>query len=180
MKRIAIVLAPLLVAGVAVAGSTPTSTTPAPPPASTTAPATAVVPKPEDVIAYRLNTMKTAGSHMRAIGMITKGQINRPQDLAPNAAALHEAAMELGDLFPAGTGPDKFPPTNDRTKVGTTAKAEVWSDPTGFKTALTAFQTETQKLVDVVGTKDAAAIKVQYTKVGDTCGDCHDKFRVKD
>ena len=43
-----------------------------------------------------------------------------------------------------------------------------------------AFNKEANELAKVAATGDAAALKVQFGKVGETCKGCHDKFRQED
>jgi cytochrome c556 len=125
--------------------------------------------KPEDIVTYRQSLMDEAGKVMKAGSMISKGQVNRPGDMLAHATALRDVALHLGELFPAGTGPDK---------LKTDAKAEIWAQPDKFQAAVKVFQTETAALVDVAKAGDPAATKAQFGKVGESCGGCHDGFRV--
>ena len=43
-----------------------------------------------------------------------------------------------------------------------------------------AFNKEANELAKVAATGDAAAVKVQFGKLGQTCKGCHDDFRKKD
>jgi cytochrome c556 len=125
--------------------------------------------KPDDRVAYRQAVMDATAKEMKASGLITKGLIDRPTDLVAHATALHEQAMILGDLFPAGTGPDK---------VKTGAKAEIWTQADKFQAAVKTFQTETQAFVDTAKAGNIDATRAQMGKVGESCGGCHDTFRV--
>jgi len=132
--------------------------------------APAADPAPDKVVAYRQTLMSSTGRHMKAIGMIVKGEIDRPQDLEGHAAALHAASRDLTTLFPPTTGPDK---------LKTDAKAEVWTRWTDFETAAKAFETETAALLEAARKKDIDAFKAQFGKVGDSCGGCHEPFKTK-
>ena len=128
-----------------------------------------------DVVKYRQTIMGDLGKHMRASGMIAKGLISRPGNLVGHAEAIHNGAVGLVDLFPAGTGPADLPKD---AKTG--AKAEIWTDHDKFAAAAKAFEDESAKLVEVAKTGDLAAFQAQSTKVGDACGGCHDPFKAKD
>jgi cytochrome c556 len=128
-------------------------------------------PAPEKVVVYREKMMKAAADHMATTGMIVKGEIDRPQDLAAHATALAELGKTFGSLFPAGTGPDK---------VKSESRPEVWSQPEKFAEAAKVFETESAKLAEVAKTNDLAAFKAQFGKVGEACGGCHDSFREED
>lgn len=62
-------------------------------------------------------------------------------------------------------------------KGDTKAKSEIWSDPTGFKKDIDAFQQAAAKLADVAG--DANAFKSSFGDLGKTCKSCHDDYRKK-
>lgn len=142
----------------------PAEPTPAPPAAATTTPA--------DAHTYRGTSLEAMGRHMKAMGMVVKGKVDRPQDLLGHAIALQEASAHLEEWFPAGTGPDVVEETE--------ALPEVWSDPEGFQAAAASFHEATAKLVEVARTNDPAAFAEQFGKVGAACGACHDKYRKDD
>jgi cytochrome c556 len=140
-------------------------------PAPAPVPAPAPAPTPDKVVVYRQKVMKVAGSHLSLASMIAKGEIARPQDAMMHSVALHEAARATLELFPAGTGPDK---------IQSDARPEVWTDWKGFETAAQAYEAETAKLVEAAKESTLDNWKAQLGKVGDSCGACHDKFRVED
>jgi cytochrome c556 len=131
----------------------------------------AAEPAPAGIVAYREAGMKAIASHFKSISMILKGEVNRPQDITAHAAAIAAMSHDLPSQFPAGTGPDK---------VKTEAKAELWTQWAEFEKQSKAFEAETAKLVQVAVTGDSAAIQAQFGKVGQSCGSCHDLFRIKD
>ncbi|HMV68810.1 MAG TPA: cytochrome c [Myxococcota bacterium] len=131
----------------------------------------AAEPAPTGVVAYREAGMKAIASHFKSLSMIAKGEVDRPQDAVGHATAIAAMARDLAAQFPAGSGPDK---------VKTEARAEVWSKRAEFEAAARAFEAETMKLVEVAVTGDKAAIQAQIGNVGQSCGSCHDAFRVKD
>lgn len=129
-------------------------------------------PKLQGIVYYRMAVMHGMGAESAAIKHIVKGDVARKADLAYEAAALNGAAKTIVDLFPAGTGPDKF-------VVRATPK--IWSDSDGFKKAANDLQAATAHLVDVVNKGgDQATLLDAFTSVGKACGGCHHDFREKD
>ena len=84
---------------------------------------------------------------------------------------MHEMSKLIGELFPAGSGPDGHE---------TRALPAIWESPEEFQAAVTAFQEQSAALVEVAAGGDMEAIKAQFMKVGGTCGDCHDAYRAED
>lgn len=62
----------------------------------------------------------------------------------------------------------------------THVKPELFTDKEGVGKVAMAFNKEANELAKVAATGDAAALKVQFGKVGETCKGCHDKFRTDD
>jgi cytochrome c556 len=141
----------------------------APAPAPQAAPAAAGDEKLAALVDYRHNFYESMGKHMKLSSMIVQGKVDAPADMLLHAQALHGAAKSMGNLFPAGTGPDAFPKTE--------ALATIWEDPAGFQAAIAAFDAESAKLLEVAQAGDLAGFKAQFPKVGATCGGCHDRFR---
>ena len=79
---------------------------------------------------------------------------------------MSKAALEG---FPKGSGPDAVKDTE--------AKAEIWSNWSGFEAKMSDFQKEAAKLAEVAKGGDPAAIKAQFGKTAETCKACHKEFR---
>lgn len=142
----------------------------APPPAAAAAPAEEA-PAP-GVVDYRDALFHGFGSHMKSMGLIAKGKVDRPAgDLAVHAAAIAEGAGLIADLFPEGSGPDA-------TK--TRALPAVWTDAEGFAKAADVLRDEAAKLAEIARTGDLDAAKAQLGNVGKACGSCHELFRAEE
>jgi cytochrome c556 len=126
---------------------------------------------PQNMVKYRAQVMGAMGKHMKMSSMIIKGEVNRVNDAAYHAEALHKTSKILLDLFPEGTGPDA---------VKTETKSEAWTDRDGFKAAVKAYADATANYVEVASTGDLDKIKGAFGQVGKSCGGCHDKFQVDD
>lgn len=167
MKKLVAVAVALLVSGTAVSKAPKPAAEPEPA-AEESATATPAA-QPAAVAEYRHTVMEGVGKHMGASVMILKGEVSRPGDLVAHAEAMHDVSRYFGELFPEGTGPDQAPETD--------ALATIWSDRAGFEAALSAFQEESKKLVEVAKAGDMAAYGEQFKKVGGACKGCHDDFR---
>ena len=127
-------------------------------------------PKPQDVVDYRKAVYTVVGWNFKPIGAMVKGEI--PFDAAAVArhaqyvALMSQAAPEG---FTKGSGPDAVKDTE--------AKAEIWTNADKFKTAMTNFQQESAKLVDVAKAGQEADIKAQFGTTAETCKACHTDFK---
>ncbi|WP_119270950.1 c-type cytochrome [Taklimakanibacter deserti] len=110
--------------------------------------------------------MKQVGKAMGAFAGIAKGEA--PYDAAvvkTNADSMREAWKKAFANFTAGS--EKGPPE-------TYAKAEIWSDPEGFKAA----EDAAFKALDALAaTSDEAGFKTALGGLGEACKGCHTKFR---
>ena len=75
-----------------------------------------------------------------------------------------------------------YVPGSDKGKgwKETRVKPELFTDKEGVGKVAMAFNKEANELARVAATGDAAALKAQFGKVGETCKGCHDKFRQED
>lgn len=129
--------------------------------------------KTEDAIKFR-----QAGYAYMAFNMgKLKGMlIDNPASFNKDQAAA--AANTIAAIANSGMGA-LYVPGSDKGKgfAETRVKPELFTDGEGVKKVAVAFNKEANELAKVAATGDAAAIKVQFGKVGETCKGCHDKFR---
>jgi len=117
-------------------------------------------------IRARQEAMEGVGDAIKALAGIAKKQ--QPFDAAvvkKNAEVIAENLHKAAELFPPGS---------DKGEDETWAKAEIWSDPEGFKTALEAAH---KAAVDMQGVTDEAAFGPALAALGNGCKNCHDTFR---
>lgn len=127
---------------------------------------------PAMVAKYRQTMMRGVGAHMGQLGLVTKGKIDRKDDLLVNAEAILHAAERYRDLFPEGSGPEK---------VKTEALAAVWKDPAGFTKANDTWLAASKGLVEAIKNKKGdEAIANAFGELGKACGGCHDTFKQDD
>ncbi len=123
---------------------------------------------PAKTIKYRDITMDALGKHMGSTSMVLKGHVDRPQDLAHHARAIHDISKTVPDLFPKGSLGDSG------------SKKEIWEDWEDFVALSKKFEEASAALVAATAKHDLAAVKDAFGAVGKTCGDCHDKYRVEE
>jgi len=120
---------------------------------------------------YRKQVLSSLGKHMKALSFFVKGKLEpRTEDLVAHAQALQATSTVVGQLFPAGTGPDVIPDTE--------ALPEIWEDPDGFAQRAQALVDASAALAEVAPQGDLAAFTDAYKQVGASCGGCHDHYRL--
>lgn len=103
---------------------------------------------------------------MGVIAAIMQGKVEHQSHLRGHAVGLNAASKSVRDIFPANSADGD-----------TRAKAEIWSDPDGFKQAVMDFEQAADGLLSAVdsGGNLGDALKA----LGGTCKGCHDDFRAK-
>ncbi len=114
--------------------------------------------------------MKQIGGNMKGLYETLSGDKD-PAKLKAHAANINNLARQVPSWFPAGTGPS----SGEKTK----AKAEVWTDPAGFKAASAEFATQAARLNAAAQAGDAAKVQEAFGAVRGTCKSCHDKYQAK-
>ena len=129
--------------------------------------------KAEDQIRWRQSAYHTMAWNMGRIKANIDGTYNKDQVIQAANAIQAIANSGMGVLFQPGTDKGKG---WKETRV----KPELFTDKEGVGKVAMAFNKEANELAKVAATGDAAALKVQFGKVGETCKGCHDKFREED
>lgn len=129
--------------------------------------------KPEDAIAYRQAGYKFMAWNMGRIKMNVEGQYNKDEVIQAANAIQAIANSGMGKLYLPGT--DKGKGFHD-TKV----KPELFTDKEGVGKVGKAFNEAANEMAKVAVTGDAAAVKAQFGKLGESCKGCHDNYRIKD
>ncbi|PWK75775.1 cytochrome c [Aminobacter sp. AP02] len=123
-----------------------------------------------DVIADRQAVMKENAKDVGTLVKMVKGET--PFDAAAVLAALtalnnNVQKIDVAASFPAGSD-----------KGDTTASPKIWEDPAGFQAQVDKFKAVTAAAV-ANPAQDLDALKAQVGAIGQTCGTCHEAFRVK-
>lgn len=132
--------------------------------------------KPDDAIKFRQSGYAFMAWNMAKLkGMLVDnpGSFNKDQAVAAANAIQAIANSGMGALYVPGSDKGKG---WKETRV----KHELFTDRDGVAKVAVAFNKEANELAKVAAGGDAAALKVQFGKVGETCKGCHDKFRQED
>lgn len=123
-----------------------------------------------DVIADRQAVMKENARDVGILVKMVKGET--PFDAAAVLAALTALNTNVQKIDVAAS----FPVGSD--KGDTTASPKIWEDPVGFQAQVDKFKAVTAAAV-ANPAQDLDALKAQVGAIGQTCGTCHEAFRVK-
>lgn len=129
--------------------------------------------KPEQLIKWRQSVYQVLAWNQARIKANVEGQFNKDEVIRAANSTAAIASSGLGALFAPGTETGKG-------WRDTTVKPELFSDSKGVGEAAGNFVREANELARVAATGDAAAVKVQFGKVGQSCKGCHDSYRQKD
>lgn len=130
-------------------------------------PSMAQFAKAEDAVKYREAAMALMGSHFGRMAPVAKKEVPYDKEqIKANVAVLNTLANLPWAAYGAGT-------------EGGEAKAEIWSDPDGFKQAQEQFKAGMSKLTVAADAGDFDAFRVAFGTVGKSCKSCHDSYRKK-
>ncbi|MEL6449720.1 MAG: cytochrome c [Pseudomonadota bacterium] len=124
----------------------------------------------EGAVKSRKSVMTLVSYHTGVLGDMAKGEAPYDAEIAVAAAENLAAAASMNRvvLYPAGTEQGAI--------AGSRAKAEIWSDPTGYDQAATTLQVAATDMVVAAGT-DLEALRGAMGAVGSTCRACHEAYR---
>jgi cytochrome c556 len=133
----------------------------------------AEAPKSEDLIRWRQSAYQVLHWNTDRLKANLEGQYNKDEGIkaANTIAAIANSGM--GALYAPGT--DKGKGWHD-----THVKPEFFTDGKKVGELALAFNKEANELAKVAAGGDAAAVKAQFGKLGQTCKACHDDFKRKD
>ena len=118
----------------------------------------------EDQVEYRQEVMSAIGGTMGALGKILKQEVDRPNDLAPLAAALAELASSAQSVFPEGSeGGDALP--------------EIWEESEDFAERLLTLKETANAFREAVNSGDRSQIGPAVGELGQACRGCHMRYR---
>jgi cytochrome c556 len=129
--------------------------------------------KPEDAITFRQSGYKFMAWNMGRIKANVEGQFNKDEVIQAANVIQAIANSSMGKLYLPGT--DKGKGWHD-----THVKPELFTDKEGVGKVGKAFNEAANEMAKVAATGDAAAVKAQFGKLGESCKGCHDKFRKED
>ena len=125
---------------------------------------------PEEVVKQREAAMDTFGDQAKIlVGFVRDGK-GSIDDVKAAAGKMQEVSSNLLALFPEGTA----------VGVGkSAAKPEVWTNWADFQTKVKGNQDAVAALNAAAQAGDADKVKAAFATVGQSCGACHETYRVK-
>lgn len=124
-----------------------------------------------DIIKTRQHGLKDLGAAAKLIkDQLASGGPDADK-IRSAADTIKQAAADIPNWFPTGS--------DSSAGVKTAAKAEIWSDATGFAAARDSFVQQAGKFAVLTASGDIAAETDGFKALGKTCGGCHEKYRVK-
>lgn len=128
--------------------------------------------KPEEMIKFRKAGYNFMAWNMGKIKASLEGDFDE-REVARSANAIAAVANSgMGALFAPGT---------DRNVGGerTRLKSEFFREPERVREIATNFNTQANEMARVAATGDMTAISNQFTRLGQSCKACHDRYREK-
>jgi cytochrome c556 len=129
--------------------------------------------KPADQIRWRQSMYQSQEWNMGRIKANLMGTYNKDQVIQAANMIQAIANSGMGILFQPGTKKGKG-------WKETEVKPELFTDKEGVGKVAKAYIEAANEMAKVAATGDAAAVKVQFGKLGETCKGCHDKYRQED
>ena len=126
--------------------------------------------KPEELIKFRKAGYSFMAWNMGKIKANLEGTYNKEQVIAAANVVAATANSGMGALFAAGT-------EKDVGGQATRVKPEFFKEQDKVRELAMTFIKEANELQKVAATGDAAAVKAQFGKTGESCKACHDKYR---
>jgi cytochrome c556 len=122
---------------------------------------------PQQLLTKRIAVFKKMTKTLEPLGLVARGRQDYVKsEFVEGAQALKDLSTQPWAYF---TADGNYPPTR--------AKPEVWSKPEAFKLAQTTFQASVDKLAEVSGSADMAAMGSAVDAVQKSCKSCHEQFR---
>jgi cytochrome c556 len=127
---------------------------------------------PKEAVGVRVNGYRETGAAFKTLNDQLKSDTPIKIMLRTSARRIVETARDQYGYFPQGSGKE----TGEKTK----AKAEIWSDPAGFKAVQDNFQKQAALMSQAVDAGDVGQMKTQAHALGEACAACHNKYREKE
>jgi cytochrome c556 len=132
----------------------------------------AVALAPADTIRMRQGNYKQMGSAMHGLVQQTRSGSPSIPEIRRHSALLLRFAPQVLQWFPAGTGAE--------AGVRTRAKAEIWSDRQGFRTAGARLLLAARRMDAAARSGDIARVRAALPALQGACGGCHEAYRGPD
>lgn len=132
--------------------------------------ATGAAAAPADAVHARISGLRELGAAFKSMNDMLRGGAPASILVQQTARQISNAAAQMPGWFPRGSGTE--------AGVKTAARPEIWSEPSKFSAAQSAFIAQAAKLRAAAEKNDLAAVRNETRALGATCKSCHDSFRV--
>jgi cytochrome c556 len=126
---------------------------------------------PEAAIKIRVEGFRELGAAFKAVHDALQGSSPQTILLQMSARQIVQSSHDIYGWFPAGSGPE--------SGLKTKAKAEIWSDPAGFKKAQDGLAAEATAFQAAAASNNIDIIQSEAAKLGQACKSCHEQFRTE-
>jgi len=123
-----------------------------------------------DDVRIRVSGLRELGAAFKAVNDGLRTSDPQTILIQQSARQIRNAASQMPGWFPRGSGPE--------SGAKTAAKADIWAQPAKFKAVQDAFIAQAARLQTAANGGDAATMRAETAKLGLTCKNCHDSFRV--
>jgi cytochrome c556 len=121
----------------------------------------------EDVVAKRLDLMKSLGPTLRGVYQMIQGE--REFDAAVAEQAMLQV-VEYGEILPT-----LFP---EGSQEGTRASPLIWKEFDEFTAGYAALADAGRAGAEAAAANDPAGVGAAFDDIGNACGACHEKYRL--
>lgn len=126
-------------------------------------------PAPADTIRMRQANYKQMAAAMKGLNEEIRGRAPAVATVRRHAALIARYAPLVLRWFPHGSGAE--------TGMRTRAKAEIWTDPQGFRRAGATLLVASRSLDAAARRGDMPAIRAAVPALANACGGCHEDYR---
>ena len=124
---------------------------------------------PQAAFQARHEGFERMGKSFKALNRELKGDAPNLDVVRLQATVVADSARQIPNWFPAGSGPEAVPRTR--------AKAEIWSNGQDFQQRAQNFIQAASAFVQTAQGSDVAAIQGALPGLGNSCKECHDRYR---
>ncbi|MCB1471886.1 MAG: cytochrome c [Rhodobiaceae bacterium] len=122
------------------------------------------------VVKQRMEAMKDTASQMKTIAGMVKGESALDAEVvASSATIISRHAEEIPGLFPEGS-----------IRKPSEALPEIWTNWDDFTSRAQRLAGRARNLAEIAGSNaEAGALAATFAAMGETCKNCHTRYRVK-
>jgi cytochrome c556 len=121
------------------------------------------------IVGERMKAMTRLADEMKALARLIKTRDASAREIARRATLIRDLGRNIPAMFPPGT--DKDPHTG--------AKTTIWQSRSEFEELAARSERQAEELVQAAEQGDRTKTRESFTALTQSCGACHERFRVK-